>query len=168
MHLKADCFWPAVCSSHSLGNGHFRPLHSTSCSGYNSGFASILGRQPLIKYFVVYTCKPMEMYSFIHSHFHPLAWSSLDYNLSIASTELEPPVGYFYPLVTIHVHWKFTHWLLQIGFIGLESSPLDQRLYYFVNRFVLGSIFIGLSELLFIIRNIGETHCIQRNINTHL
>ena len=96
--------------------------------------------------------------SITHPRFHPLAWSSLECNLSIAYTALEPPTGNFQWLLS-------THWSFHIGLTGLESSPLDQRLYYVVNCSVLNSIFVGLSEPLFVIRNIGY---IQGSINTRL
>ena len=98
-----------------------------------------------------------------HSHFHPLARSSLDCNSSIASTALELPIDYFLP-TGYSMHWKLTHWLFHIGLIVLEPSSLDQQLYYIINRFVLDSIFIGLPELLSKFRDIGY---IWRNINTH-
>ena len=112
----------------------------------------------------------LESHSFIHSHFHPLVWSTLDCNLSIAFTKLEPPI--WNPHWLLSTHWHFLpigysileiHPLVITGFVGLASSPLDQRLYYNVNRFVLSNIFFGLSKLLSKFRNIGSIRTCLRS-----
>ena len=88
---------------------HFQ---SISCLGQTSGFTSTLGRQPLVKCFVVHVCKPtiMPYHSLIHSfHIGLVLHVHWIVSLSIASTALELPVT-LETLLLVNLHWTSLDW----------------------------------------------------------